>query len=52
MHTDVRLVLRGWNHLATRSNVGEIQMKLFIKDASGENFDLQPRPIGEPSWQS
>ena len=25
MHTDVRLVLRGWNHLATRANVGEIR---------------------------
>ena len=25
MHTNVRLVLRGWNHLATRSNVGEIR---------------------------
>lgn len=24
-HTDVRLVLRGWNHLATRANVGEIR---------------------------
>ena len=25
MHTNVRLVLRGWNHLATRANVGEIR---------------------------
>ncbi|MCH8293023.1 phytanoyl-CoA dioxygenase family protein [Candidatus Poribacteria bacterium] len=24
-HTNVRLVLRGWNHLATRSNVGRIR---------------------------
>ncbi len=24
-HTNVRLVLRGWNHLATRANVGEIR---------------------------